>query len=206
MPYAYMLVTYKSMASKRNTKVKTESEKDFLARYDATAFDRPSVAVDVILLSAMEGELYTLVVRRTDHPAKGRWALPGTFVAMNESLEAAAARALSEKVGLEGTFIEQLYTFGEPKRDPRTRVISVAYYALVDGRRFEAACAETDRAQIGRVVVPWEGETGGEVELRGMDGVEMALAFDAHRVSAPPREVHVARAPARARDRARTPG
>src|SRR5690242_17739214 len=102
----------------------SEDEAAFLAKYDAGRFERPSVTVDVALVSAFEGELWTVLVRRTEHPEKGRWALPGGFVGPKESLEAAAARLLAGKAGLEGVFVEQLYTFGAPDRDPRTRVIS----------------------------------------------------------------------------------
>jgi 8-oxo-dGTP diphosphatase len=111
----------------------------FLASYDASLYPRPSVAVDVVLLTVADDALRTLLVRRTEQPQLGRWALPGTFVRMDESLDAAAARAVATKAGLTGVFIEQLYTFGEPARDPRTRVLSVTYYALVEAVRLQAA-------------------------------------------------------------------
>jgi 8-oxo-dGTP diphosphatase len=111
-------------------------EADFLAQYDPSRFERPSVAVDVVLLAVRGQALETVAVRRSRHPFKDAWALPGGFVRMDESLDDAAARVLREKAGLTGIFLEQLYTFGAPNRDPRTRVISVAYYALVDAHRF----------------------------------------------------------------------
>src|SRR5512133_3966567 len=95
-------------------------EAAFLEAYDPSRFERPSVAVDVALVSASEGALHTLVVRRAEHPHRGRWALPGGFVRADESLDAAAARVLAAKAGLRGVFLEQLYTFGEPARDPPT--------------------------------------------------------------------------------------
>ena len=159
------------------TKKAQDTEVEFLKRYDVSRFERPSVAVDVALLSASEGDLFTLLVRRGEHPFKGKWALPGTFVRMEEPLEAAAARALSGKAGLEGVYLEQLYTFGAPRRDPRTRVISVAYYALVDRDRFTAGARKGDTA-LGRISVPWEGETGGPVEVIASDGSPLPLAFD----------------------------
>jgi 8-oxo-dGTP diphosphatase len=132
---------------------------------------RPSVAVDVVLLSAADGHLWALVLRRNAHPHRGRAALPGGFVGRAESLDEAARRVLAEKTGLQGVFLEQLYTFGAPRRDPRTRVISVAYYALVPRDRL-AALAST--ATVAPLRIDWEGETGGPVELP--DG--WAFAFD----------------------------
>jgi 8-oxo-dGTP diphosphatase len=153
-------------------------EAAFLAASDPDRFERLSVAVDVALLSAAEGALHALVVRRDDHPARGRWALPGGFVGPAEPLEAAAARVLAGKAGLEGLFVEQLFTFGDPGRDPRTRVISVASYALVDFARFAEAARRAEGVAVGRLVVPWAGETGGPVELRSAADRPLSLAFD----------------------------
>src|SRR5438445_11123110 len=105
-------------------------EARFLSRYDPARFDRPSVTVDVVFLTVHEGRLRTLLLKRDQHPHRGRWVLPGGFVKMTESLDAAAARVLHEKAGLGRVWLEQLYTFGAIDRDPRTRVISIAYYAL----------------------------------------------------------------------------
>jgi ADP-ribose pyrophosphatase YjhB (NUDIX family) len=154
-----------------------ESEVAFLAAYDPTKFERPSLAVDVVLLSALEGALYTLLVKREEHPHKGRWALPGGFVRMTEALDAAAARVLEAKTGLVRVFLEQLYTFGDPRRDPRMRVVSVAYYALVERRRFDAVRAQGE-LRVARVVVPWTGEAGGPIELQGEDRTPLSAAFD----------------------------
>ena len=167
------------MAATRRTRRRGGTgEAAFLARYDAGRFERPSVAVDVALVSSSGGALHTLLVRRAEHPHRGRWALPGGFVGMDEPLEAAAARVLAGKSGLEGLFVEQLYTFGDPGRDPRTRVVSVAYYALVDFARFAQAVARSADVAIGRISVPWEGETGGAVEVVSETGEPLALAFD----------------------------
>jgi 8-oxo-dGTP diphosphatase len=154
------------------------TEEAFLASYDPGAFERPSVAVDVALLAVFEGHLETVLVTRADHPFRGSLALPGGFVRMDESLDAAATRLLATKAGIEGVFIEQLYTFGDPGRDPRTRVVTVAYYALVDRRRLSAAGAASTSAVTARVGVPWEGETGGPVQVLGQAGEELPLAFD----------------------------
>jgi len=99
--------------------------------YDATRYERPSVTVDVVIFTLIERELHVLLVRRKRWPFEGRWAIPGGFVQMDESLEEAALRELEEETGVRDIYLEQLYTFGDPKRDPRTRVISVAYIALV---------------------------------------------------------------------------
>jgi ADP-ribose pyrophosphatase YjhB (NUDIX family) len=101
------------------------------ANYDPTRYDRPSVTVDVVIFTLEERELHVLLVKRKNWPFEGRWAIPGGFVQMDESLEQAARRELEEETGVRDIYVEQLYTFGDPKRDPRTRVISVAYIALV---------------------------------------------------------------------------
>jgi len=154
-------------------------EIEFLAAYDASLYPHPSVAVDVALLTVDGGSLKTLLMRRTSQPAKDRWSLPGGFVAMAESLDAAAARILATKAGLEDVFTEQLYTFGEPLRDPRTRVISVVYYALVEPHRLEWAVAEhQDRPLIlAKVEVDANGHVRG-VRAVSADGANLPLAFD----------------------------
>ncbi|HSN91368.1 MAG TPA: NUDIX domain-containing protein [Anaeromyxobacteraceae bacterium] len=141
-------------------------------------FERPSVTVDVVLLSAAEGALRTLLVRRTEPPDRGRWALPGGFIRPGEPLEEAAARVLLAKARLAGVFLEQLYTFGAPDRDPRARVFTVAYFALCDFARFATSAGLAPNATAARIEVPWEGETGGPVELLGPDGRRLAPAFD----------------------------
>ena len=150
----------------------------FLAAYDPGAFERPSVAVDVALLSAFDGALHALLLRRDQHPHRGRWALPGGFVRMDESLEEAAGRLLRDKASLAQVFVEQLFTFGDPDRDPRMRVLAVAYYALVHPARFKEALETVEGLELGRLVVPWEGETGGPVEVEGPHGGDRPMAFD----------------------------
>lgn len=151
------------------------AEDRFLADYDAAQFPHPSVAVDVALVTADRGSLRALLVRRGEHPHRGALALPGTFVGIDESLEDASARVLREKAGLGGIFVEQLFTFGAPDRDPRTRVISVAYYALIDAARF----AKThDDVHVVEVLPEFEGEGGGPVTVRDDSGEALPLAFD----------------------------
>ena len=102
-----------------------------LENYDPTDYERPSVTVDVVIFSLVDNDLQVLLVKRKYPPFAGIWALPGGFVHMDESLENAAMRELAEETGVTDVYTEQLYTFGAPQRDPRTRVITVAYFALV---------------------------------------------------------------------------
>lgn len=89
------------------------------------------ITVDIVLFTILERQLHVLLIRRLAEPFRGSYALPGGFVLENESVDEAAHRELQEETGVEKVFLEQLYTFGEPNRDPRGRVITVAYYALV---------------------------------------------------------------------------
>jgi 8-oxo-dGTP diphosphatase len=105
-------------------------------QYPAGSFDipyqeRPAVTVDVVIFTLQERELHVLLLNRNYEPFQGRWAIPGGFVKLDEPLDLAARRELEEETGLHDVYLEQLYTFGQPGRDPRTRVISVAYFALV---------------------------------------------------------------------------
>jgi 8-oxo-dGTP diphosphatase len=91
---------------------------------------RPAVTVDCVVFGLGDGDLQVLLIRRALEPFAGRWALPGGFVQMGENLEEAARRELLEETGMTRVYLEQLYTFGDADRDPRDRVITVAYYAL----------------------------------------------------------------------------
>jgi 8-oxo-dGTP diphosphatase len=154
-------------------------EAAFLASYDPDKFPRPSVAVDLVLLTVRDHELRVLLTKRGDHPFKGRWSLPGGFVGPAESLEATCERVLRDKAGLTGVFLEQLYTFGHPSRDPRTRVISVAYMALVEPARLKAALGEGEHDKlIARLKTAWKGETGGPAEALDSADDTLPLAFD----------------------------
>lgn len=89
------------------------------------------LTVDLVVLTIRDGALHVLLIQRGIEPFKGRWALPGGFILKGESLEDAARRELEEETGVDDVYLEQLYTFGEPGRDPRGRVVTVAYYALI---------------------------------------------------------------------------
>jgi ADP-ribose pyrophosphatase YjhB (NUDIX family) len=135
----------------RNQQGLTEAE--FLARYDASRFERPSVSVDMVIFTVTNEEpddhrrlpdkvLRVLLIKRGDHPHLGSWALPGGFVNMQEDLDAAAERELQEETGIAGIYLEQLYTWGEVGRDPRTRVISCSYLSLVDAESLQVRAGD----------------------------------------------------------------
>ena len=105
------------------------------------------VAVDVVIFRVRDGGLQVLLVKRGIQPFEGRWAFPGGFVLRDESLDAAALRELREETGVGDVYLEQLYTFGEPKRDPRGRVVSVCYFALLSGGEAEAR-AGSDASEV----------------------------------------------------------
>ena len=98
---------------------------------DAHAREGPAVTVDVVILTVRDRRLEVLLVRRQSWPFEGMWCIPGRFVAPDESLEDAAMRELEEQTGARDVYLEQVYTFGDPHRDPRMRVITVVYYALI---------------------------------------------------------------------------
>jgi 8-oxo-dGTP diphosphatase len=113
----------------------SDSEARFLAGYDPESFPPVAVTVDVVVLTIRDGQLHVLLVRRGGHPYRGCWALPGGFTRADEDLTAAAARELAEETGQAcgQVHLEQLATYGTPGRDPRMRVVSVAYLAFAPG-------------------------------------------------------------------------
>lgn len=124
------------------------TEREFLEQYRAGDYDRPSVAVDMVIFTVTdteadsyrklpEKELRILLIRRGAHPFLGKWALPGGFVRQNETTEQAAVRELGEETGVEDVYLEQLYTFSDMGRDPRTWVISCSYMALINSDKME---------------------------------------------------------------------
>lgn len=116
---------------KRNKDGLTEAE--FLKNYNPGDYKRPSVTTDILILGMNEdySGLKLLLIKRGNHPYLGCWALPGGFIEENESAYQAAARELEEETGLKGVYLDQIYTFTKPGRDPRTWVMSIAYLSLV---------------------------------------------------------------------------
>ncbi len=104
-------------------------------------YPHPAVTVDVVIFTIRNDELKVLLIKRALEPFNGSWALPGGFVEPDESLVEAAKRELQEETGVTAAYLEQLYTFGDPNRDPRERVISVAYYALMPSDALEIKAA-----------------------------------------------------------------
>ena len=149
------------------------TEQEFLAGYRPEAFDRPAVTVDLVLMTASEGSLQLLLAKRLEHPHRGRWSLPGGFVGVDEDLERAARRVLRQKACLETAFLEQLATFGAVDRDPRMRVITIAYFALLPPAAFDDALGATN----GLVLATIRGADGDGVDIRAA-GKKLSLAFD----------------------------
>ena len=105
------------------------------------------LSVDAVVFGYEEGKISILLIKRKYEPFKGKWAIPGGFVLNDESLEEAVQRELQEETGVEINYLEQLYTFGKPSRDPRGRVVSVAYFGLVRPNTFKIF-ASTDAEEV----------------------------------------------------------
>jgi 8-oxo-dGTP diphosphatase len=103
------------------------------------------VTVDLVIFTIQDHRLRVLLIRRKIPPFRGQWALPGGFVREGESLEDAAKRELAEEAGVRNIYLEQLYSFGDPGRDPRAQVVTIAYYALIASDRITLR-ATTDAA------------------------------------------------------------
>lgn len=108
------------------------TEKEYLEQYNPNDFERPSVAVDLLVFTIEDDRLKIVLVEREEHPFKGKLSLPGVFVGINETLDEATKRGIAEETGLHDLYFEQLYTWGDVNRDPRMRIISVSYIAIVD--------------------------------------------------------------------------
>lgn len=105
------------------------------------------LSVDAVVFGYEEGNISVLLIKRKYEPFKGKWAIPGGFVENDESLEDAVERELFEETGIKINYLEQLYTFGKPNRDPRGRVVTIAFFALVRPNAFKIF-ASTDAEQV----------------------------------------------------------
>ncbi|WP_346894464.1 NUDIX hydrolase [Clostridium sp. UBA7503] len=124
----------------------------FLERYDSEKYKKPAVTVDTLIftekkLDEERSQLQILLVKRKDHPCIDKWAIPGGFVNMDEDIDAAALRELKEETNVDDVYLEQLYTFGDVGRDPRDRIISVSYVALVDYDKLKPKAGD-DAAEV----------------------------------------------------------
>lgn len=159
----------------------TSDEAEFLREYDPGAFAPTAITVDIVLLTIRQGQLAVLLVRRGGHPYRGDWALPGGFVTAGEDLDGAARRELSEEAGLVASpwHLEQLQTYGAPERDPRMRVVSVAYLGLMPDLPRPLAGTDAAEARFWPIADLW-GDDAPKLAFDHdqivVDGVERARA------------------------------
>ena len=139
-----MFDLYKSVDSEGKT------FEQYMKTYDASAWRHPSVTIDVVLMTQIDGEMYVLLTKRKNHPFVGCWSTPGTFVNYDESLDKAVERTISEKIGIDGEgnnfWYRQLHTFGSPDRDPRDRVITTSYLSLINSEKLRILLKEDKNA------------------------------------------------------------
>ena len=135
-----MFDLYKSVDSEGKT------FEQYMKTYDASVWKHPSVTIDVVLMTQIDGEIYVLLTKRKNHPFVGCWSTPGTFVNYDESLDKAVERTISEKIGIDGEgnnfWYRQLHTFGSPDRDPRDRVITTSYLSLINSEKLRILLEE----------------------------------------------------------------
>ena len=130
-----------------------KSEEEFLKDYDSSKFEKLSLTTDILIFSVSDGlqENYrklnkkyfsVLLVKRNTYPFKDKWCLPGGFVKIDEDIEDAANRILKDEANIDDIYLEQLYTYGNPNRDPRMRVVSTSYMALIDKNKLPNTIAK----------------------------------------------------------------
>lgn len=146
---------------------------------DIRMHQQPAVAVDLVLLTVIDGALQVVLAQRDDaRAAGGAWALPGGIVRMDESPEQTAARVLREKVGGLTAYFEQLRTFGDVERDPRGRVITIAYVALTPPEGVQAALRKERGLRLARLTLMTPDGMPAAVHAHDAKGERMGLAFD----------------------------
>ena len=130
-----------------------KSEEEFLKHYDSSKFEKLSLTTDILIISianekvdnyrkTSKKNMSILLVKRDDYPFKNKWCLPGGFLDVHEDLEDAPNRILKRETNLDNIYLEQLYTFGDVHRDPRMRIVSTAYMALIDKNRLNTKLME----------------------------------------------------------------
>ena len=122
------------------------SEKSYLKEYNKDIYEKPSVAVDLLVFTIEDDMLKIVLIERNEHPFKDMLSLPGVFVRMDETLDEAAERGISEEAGLHDIYFEQLYTWGEVERDPRMRIISVSYLSLTHSRKLQFSAGDRTKS------------------------------------------------------------
>ena len=151
-----------------------EELKDDISNYNEDLYKKPSVTVDVAICTIIDDDLKILLIKRKYPPYRNCWAIPGGFldIDLKESLEEAAARELEEETGLKNLYIEQLKTYGDVDRDPRTRIVTTAYFSLIpySDLKNQEICSASDAADV-----RWFSLNGYENELKA---INEDLAFD----------------------------
>ena len=126
-----------------------ESDKEFLKNYNKDDFEKPSVAVDLLVFTIENDRLKIVLIERAEPPFCGMPALPGVFVGIAETLDEAARRGIAEEAGLNDIYFEQLYTWGDIGRDPRMRIISVSYMSLANCQKLKLVAGKrTNTAEL----------------------------------------------------------
>ena len=150
-----------------------------IKQYSISEYPHPSIAVDLGILTVEDGALQVLLMRRDDaETVGGAWSLPGGFVHIDKTPEETAVDVMRQKTGLGIAHLEQLATYGAIDRDPRGRVISIVYLALVPPHDLRTAVEGNEGLILARIEVPWAGETGGPVTLLDGNKAALDLAFD----------------------------
>ena len=151
------------------------TEQEFLASYNPGNFPRPSMTADIAIFSRDQRGWKVLLVRRGGHPCLGQWAMPGGFVGPKETIGRAAARELEEETGITGLVPEQLFTYSQPGRDPRTWVMTTAHLVVADASQLKVQAGD-DAADAGWFRIERRREDEGVYSLRLEKGGELLTA------------------------------